>query len=154
MVNTSRYGFGRRWHGFTLLDTIMVLVLVAMTTALVAPDVNRAIGRSRVRDSANVIANDLRLAVSLASRERTPVRISLHAGGTGYRITTPAGTVLRQRALGEGSELPVATMSSSVPTLEVYPNGLASGPLTITVGINGYEQRISITRAGQVRVTS
>jgi len=154
MTTTSRFGFGRRQNGFTLLETIIVLVVIAMMTALIAPNVNRAIGHSRVHNSANVIAGDLQLAFSLASRQRTPVRISVNPSGTSYSITTRAGAVIRERALGESSDLRVSTMSSSVTTLDVFPNGLASGPITITVGINGYEQTISMTRAGQVRVTS
>ena len=154
MTNTSRYGFGPRRNGFTLLEMIVVLVVIAMMAALVAPNVNRAIGHSRVHNSANVIAGDLQLAFSLASRQRTPVRISVDPSGTSYSITTRAGTVIRERTLGDGDDLHVSTMSSSVTTLDVFPNGLASGPISITVGINGYEQTISMTRAGQVRVTS
>jgi len=154
MTNTSRYGFGRRRNGFTLIETIIVLVVIAMMAAMIAPKVNSAIGHARVQNSANVIAGDLQLAFSLASRQRTPVRITVNSTGTSYSIRTRAGTVIRERALGDGSDLRVSTMSSSVATLDVFPNGLASGPISITVGINGYEQTISMTRAGQVRVTS
>lgn len=154
MTNPSRYGFGRRQAGFTLLETIIVLVVIAMMTAVVAPKVNSAIGHSRVNNSAGVIAGDLQLAFSLASRQRTPLRITIDPSANTYTITTRAGTVIRQRDLGDGSDLQVSTMSASVTTLDVFPNGLSSGPLTITVGISGYEQTISMTRAGQVRVTS
>ena len=154
MTNTSRFGFGRRRSGFTLLETIIVLLVIAMMTAVVAPKVNSAIGHSRVQNSANVIAADLQLAFSLASRQRTPLRITVDPSNNSYSITTRAGTVIKARDMGDGSDLHVGTMSSSRTTLDVFPNGLSSGPITITVGINGYVNTISMTRAGQVRVTS
>jgi hypothetical protein len=62
--------------------------------------------------------------------------------------------VIKERTLGDGADLHVATMTSTVTTLDVFPNGFASGPISITVGISGYAQTITMTRAGQVRVTS
>ena len=153
MTNTSRYGFSRRQSGFTLIETIIVLVVIAMMASVVAPKVNSAIGHSRVNNSASVIAGDLQLAFSLASRQRTPVRITVNPSGTSYTITKRDGTVIKQRSLGAGADLHVSTMSATVSTLDVFPNGFASGPISITVGMNGYEQTISMTRAGQVRVT-
>lgn len=145
---------GRRRSGFTLLEMILVLVLIAMLASLGTPMVNRAIGHSRVHNSANVIAGDLQLAFSLASRQRSPLRITVDPTARKYRITTRAGTVIKERNLGDMSDLHVSTMSSTVSTLDVFPNGLSSGPIAITVGINGYAQTITMTRAGQVRVTS
>ena len=154
MTNPSRVLRSRARSGFTLIETIIVLVVVAMMTSLIAPKVNSAIGHARVNNSANVIAGDLQLAFSLASRQRTPLRITIDPTASTYSIVTRGGTVIKQRNLGDGSDLHVSTMSSSVTTLDVFPNGLSSGPITITVGISGYQQTISMTRAGQVRVTS
>ena len=154
MTTSLRFRFGRAHSGFTLLETIIVLVVVAMLAALGTPMVNRAIGHSRVHNSASVVAGDLQLAFSLASRQRSPLRITVDPSGRNYRITTRAGTVIKERHLGEQADLHVSTMVSSVTTLDVFPNGLSSGPIAITVGINGYAQTITMTRAGQVRVTS
>jgi type II secretion system protein H len=154
MTNSLRLRAGRTTAGFTLIETIIVLVVIAMMAALITPNVNRAIGHSRVNNSAGVIAGDLQLAFSLASRQRTPLRITVNPSGTSYTIATRAGTVIKERTLGNGADLNVATMTSTVTTLDVFPNGFASGPISITVGISGYAQTITMTRAGQVRVTS
>ena len=137
-----------------MIETIVVLVIVAMMAALVVPMANRAIGHSKVNNTANVIAGDLQLAFSLANRQRTPLRIVVDASGRKYRIVNRAGTVIRERRVGDLSDLHVSSVTTSVNTLDVFPNGLASGPITITVGTNGYTQRITMTRAGPVRVTS
>ena len=154
MANSLSSRFDRTRSGFTLLETILVLVVIAMLASLGTPMVNRAIGHSRVQNSAGVIAGDLQLAFSLANRQRAPLRITVDPSARTYSIRTRAGTVIKERRLGDQSDLHVSTMSSTVSTLEVFPNGLSSGPIAITVGIDGYTQTISMTRAGQVRVTS
>ena len=154
MRTRTRLRFGRLRSGFTLLETIIVLVIVAALAALVTPKVNAAIGQSRVQNSAAVIAGDLQLAFSLANRQRTALRVTIDPAGARYTIATRSGTVLKERLLGDASDLHVGSMTTTVTTLDVFPNGLASGPITITVGINGYTQRVRMTRTGHVRVTS
>ena len=154
MTNSLRLRSGRARSGFTMIETIIVLVIVAILAALITPKVNEAIGQSRVQSSAAVIAGDLQLAFSLASRQRTPLRISVDPAGTGYTIQTRSGTVIRERLLGDDSDLHVGSLTSTVTTLDVFPNGLASGPITITVAVNGYAQTVTMTRTGHVRVTS
>ena len=151
MTNTFRL---RAQSGFTLIETIIVLVVIAMLAAAGTPMVNRAIGHSRVNNTANVIAGDLQLAFSLASRQRTALRLTVDPSGRKYRITDRAGTVIKERRVGDLSDLHVSAITSSVSTLDVFPNGLASGPIRIVVGTDGYTQTITMTRAGQVRVTS
>jgi hypothetical protein len=34
----------------------------------------------------------------------------------------------------------------------MFPNGVATGTTTFTVGLRGYRRQVRITRAGQVRV--
>ena len=154
MTNTPRPGFSRVRAGFTMIEMIIVLAIVAVLAALITPKVNSAISQARVQDSAAVIAGDLQLAFSLASRQRTPLRISVDPSGASYTIETRSGTVIRERLLGDDSDLHVGSLTSSVTTLDVFPNGLSSGPITITVGTNGYTQTVTMTRTGHVRVTS
>ena len=154
MPNSARRHFGRARTAFTIIELILVLVIIAMLAALVTPKVNEAISQSRVQESAAVIAGDLQLAFSLANRRKTPLRLTVDAAGTKYTIATRTGTVIRQRALGDASDLRVGSMTTTVTTLDVFPNGLASGPITITVSLHGYTQRVRMTRTGHVRVTS
>ena len=154
MSNSLRFRVGGARSGFTLIETIVVLVIVAMMAALVVPNANEAIGHARVNNTANVIAGDLQLAFSLANRQRTPLRLVVDPSGRSYQIVNRAGTVIKERRVGDTSDLHVSSLTTSVTTLDVFPNGISSGPITITVATNGYRQRITMTRAGQVRVTS
>ena len=154
MSNLLRFRFGRTRSGFTLLETIISLTIISILAAAGTPMVNRAIGHSRVNNTANVIAGDLQLAFSLASRQRAPLRFTVDPSGRRYRIATRAGTVIKERRIGDLSDLHVSSVATTVSTLDVFPTGLASSAITITVGIDGYTRRITMTRAGQVRVTS
>ena len=154
MKNSSSLRTGRLRSGFTIIETIIVLIIVAVLAALITPKVNAAITQSRVQSSAAVIAGDLQLAFSLASRQRTALRVTVDPSGTKYTIATRSGTVIKERLLGDASDLRVDSMTTTVTTVDVFPNGLSSGPLTITVGSHGYTQRVRMTRTGHVRVTS
>lgn len=138
--------------GFTLIEMIITLVVIAILAAAGTPMVSRAIAHSRVNNSAGVVAGDLQMAFSLAGRQRAPLRIVVNPSARSYQIRNRAGTVIRQRLLGDNSDLRVSTMTSSVTSLDIFPNGLSSGPIAITVGINGYTRTITMTRVGQVRV--
>src|SRR5687768_7134665 len=110
MPSPVRLRFGRVRAGFTIIEIILVLVIVAMLAALITPKVNEAITQSRVQNSAAVIAGDLQLAFSLANRRKTPLRLTIDPTGTKYTIATRAGTVIRERLLGGTSDLRVATL--------------------------------------------
>jgi prepilin-type N-terminal cleavage/methylation domain-containing protein len=140
--------------GFTLIEMIITLVVIAILAAAGTPMVSRAIGHSRVNNTAGVIAGDLQLAFSLAGRQRAPLRLVVDPTARSYRITNRVGAVIRERLLGNDSDLRVSTMSATVTTLDIFPNGLSSGPIAITIGISGYTRTITMSRVGQVRVSS
>jgi hypothetical protein len=43
-------------------------------------------------------------------------------------------------------------MVASATAVTVFPNGMASGPLTLTLQAGGSSRIVSMTRVGQVRV--
>ena len=154
MFPIRRTPSGRRSRGFTLIEVIIVLVVVAILVALGTPAVARATGQARVRNAARVVAGDLEHAFSLAARQRRPVRVAFDEAALTYAINNRAGVTLRQRNLGAMSELAVSSMKATTPVLDVFPNGLASGPLTVGLASGNYSLRVTMTRTGKVRITS
>ncbi|MGH7449694.1 MAG: hypothetical protein ACRELT_19120, partial [Longimicrobiales bacterium] len=65
---------------------------------------------------------------------------------------TPS-TIYSERYFHAAGEYPVDSFQASATSLLVYPNGLAAGPVTITVSAGGRTRVVSMTRAGQVRVS-
>ena len=149
----GRRSFGGR-RAFTLLELIVILVVVAILVTIGTPAVAKATGQARVRSAARVVAGDLEQSFSLAARQRRPVRVAFDATSKTYAINDRAGVTLRQRNLGAMSDLEVAAMSSSTTVLDVFPNGLASGPLTVGLTSGAYSVKVTMTRTGKVRITS
>ena len=137
-----------------MLELIVTLVIIGIMLGLGTPIVSRSIKHSRVNGTASVIAGDFEQAFSLANRSRQPVRIVVNLTTKSYQVTNRAGAVIRQRFFGDApAELHVSTMTSTVTTLNIFPNGLSSGSISVTVGIQGYTRTVTMTRAGQVRIS-
>ena len=63
---------------------------------------------------------------------------------------TGATVVKRQFS---GTDLNVASIAATTATLDIFPNGIATGADTITVsGTGGYSRQVSVSRIGFVRV--
>ena len=70
-----------------------------------------------------------------------------------YTITRrTTGTVLMTRVLGTTSEFSLASVGGSPASIDIFPNGLASSGITITLGVTGYSRQVLMTRVGRVRV--
>jgi hypothetical protein len=68
------------------------------------------------------------------------------------RIT---GTVYARRAFsGLEAEFPLTHMGVSAEEVVVFPNGLATNEITITLRSHGQSRQVLRTRAGQVRITT
>jgi prepilin-type N-terminal cleavage/methylation domain-containing protein len=142
----------RSRRGFTLIEMMVVVILVGVTTILVAPSVGRGVARARVRRAASIVAGDLELAFSTAARERKPVRVVFTSGTLTYTISDRVtSTVLISRDFGPGSELALTSFTASLPTLDIYPDGIASGPDTLLLELGSSSRKVIVTRIGLVR---
>ena len=147
----------RSRKGFTLLELLVVMVLAAIVLATAMPSIGRMMASNDVQRSASVVASELQVAHSLAARRRVPVRVIVNAANKTMRIRNYTGTdttLGNVRRFGSGGEYPLQTMTTTVSDLVVYPNGLAAGPISITVQAQGKSRTINMTRVGQIRVVS
>jgi hypothetical protein len=49
----------------------------------------------------------------------------------------------------------VGTVAAApVGSVEVFPNGVATQGITVTLGLNGYTRQVRLSRAGTVRVVA
>jgi len=106
----------------------------------------------RVDQAAEVAAGDLSLALSLADREHKPVRITIDPALRTISVTDRGGAILSKRAYGSTSEFTLTTLAGAPATIDLYPNGTSSGPITVTLGVLGFSRQVTMTRAGMVRV--
>jgi prepilin-type N-terminal cleavage/methylation domain-containing protein len=75
---------GNPQAGFTLLEALVVIAIVAMVTAIIAPNMETSLGLLSLRQSASVLQADLRTARATAMRTGGTVVVTPLRGGRGY----------------------------------------------------------------------
>lgn len=119
------------------------------------PRTSVIISHSRVNRAANVVAGEFLLAQSLAGRQRAPVLVTVDAAALTLTIkeAAPPHTVLRTDYFDLSSSYKLTGFSASPATVQVLPNGMASASMVVTVGGSDYYHQVTMTMAGQVRIT-
>jgi type II secretory pathway pseudopilin PulG len=141
--------------GFTIIEAVIVLLIVATVLGALTPSVRRSLSRARANRAANVVAADFYLAQSLAARQFQPVVVTFDSDSMLTTITNAAtGATLYTRRFGTESEFKLSSFSASVASVLVLPNGMANTGVTVTLSAAGYTKQITMTRAGQVRIVS
>lgn len=132
----------------------MVLLIVLTVLGALTPSVIRQITHARVNRAARVVAADFYLAQSTASRTRRNVNVTVDTvARTITQIDASTSTQLTVRRFGSTSEFKLQGMTSSPLTILVFPSGMLSTAITIQVGDASFRRTITVTRAGQVRIT-
>ena len=142
-----------RAAGFSLLELVIVLVILGLGTALTFPTVSRITTHSRVNQAAMVVAQDLSLALSAAARERKPIRVARGADRASITLSERAsGKLLSTRWLGKGDAYGLDSIAFSVSPVDLFPSGMTSSALSLTLWAGSYSRQVTLSRAGWVRV--
>jgi general secretion pathway protein H len=133
----------RAQQGFTLIEIMLVMALVAIATALVASTISRNSGGQRLRDAAQQIAMGLRQARTEAMRSQVPQRFVLepaqHRWSVDGRNAHPIDpdlevTMTSARELSSGAQQ---------GAIVFFPDGASTGG-RVTVARNGQRWRSDV----------
>lgn len=140
--------------GFSLLEVAFTLALIGTLAAVVVPRVGDLIRNLGTRDAAVVVAAELEHARTLAARLRVPVRVKcLCNAGALIVEDRSSGEVLRRvQVTGVGGGMGVQKLALSVAQVDVFPSGMTSGPLTVSLTTATRKRSVVMTSAGLVRV--
>jgi prepilin-type N-terminal cleavage/methylation domain-containing protein len=140
--------------GFSIIELIAVVSILGVMATFAGPALSRIVRHNRVNRAATVIAADLQNAFAVAARQREPVRIQADATTRSYQFTDrKTGNVLRIRTFyGDTSEYRLTSLVFNPTTLDVFPNGVSSGALTVNLANGDYARRITASSAGYVRL--
>lgn len=112
-----------RDRGFTLMEALVVMSIIAIVVAIGAPNLTFLIGSMNARSASFDLVADLALARSEAIKRNRAVTVAPLVTGNwsqGWRVTTDAGTV----TLRERGALPSALgVTSSAANLQFGANG-------------------------------
>lgn len=145
----------RTRRGFSILELVVAIVVIGILASISVGKMHDVIVQQRVYRASNNIQTNVEAAWSLAARNRRPIRISWDASTSQIKITDRAGTTTyRKASLGaDPYGLAPGTVTFSSSPIEVYPDGLASDTLLITLSITSpaVTKRIWVSRAGLVQ---
>lgn len=155
-IPSSRHRGSIKRPGFTLIEIMVAVVLVAIVLGLSMGHIDAIMTRDRVRRAAYAVSNELQSAFALAARDREPVLISFESSTMEIRLSdVKTGTVLRRTSF-EGFNIRPSDVTLSRDSLTVYPEGLAGDSISITlsamIGETRYSHRVRMTRGGLVQV--
>jgi prepilin-type N-terminal cleavage/methylation domain-containing protein len=142
---------GRR-GGFTTIELLIVVVVLGILAGFAVPSILTTVANDRVRRAQYATASYIELAFQYAARTRKPLTITLNTTTQVLAITDrSSGTLYRQIDLSRGGDWSLTAVSMT-PTagITIFPTGLASSAMTITLTNNSFSKNITSTIAGQV----
>ena len=161
-----------RQAGFSLIELMIVLVIVAIGLVIALPSYSTWMANSRVRNAAESILNGIQLARAEAVMRNARVQFVATAN-SGWTVgcsvaTATCPAVIQSRAASEGSVGVTVAESNSGTANTVFFNGFGSsvttaglaGPLRVDFDIDSSvigaadsrELRVSVFRSGSVRM--
>ena len=148
-----------RSRGFTLIELMVVVAIIAITAGLAAPNFRIMVANYRVRSGAEAIINGLNQARAEAVRRNTPVNFTLSGTGSGWTVNQVAtATVLRRRSDGESAGVTAVSSNSSnsvtfVGTGLVDSAGTQLTQITLASATPGADgRRINVFGGGLIRM--
>jgi prepilin-type N-terminal cleavage/methylation domain-containing protein len=150
----------RRRSGFTLVETLIAVIIVSILSLMAFPRVNSAVSKSNVRAARTRLVNMFAAARAAATQNsRTAAYVEFN-GNTAVITASPRRTVGgagTRDTIGGAVNLNTvygATLSTTITTITYDPRGLAtgfsSGGQYIKVTKGSYADSIKIDQLGRV----
>jgi len=155
----------QRAKGFSLVELLIVLVILAIASALAAPNVTRWLESYRLQGTARQLMTDLQFARMGAISGKVECRVSFDAANNKYTIakgnlssgSTSWTQVGIDRKISDASNPYYAkgvTLSENFQNHYVIltPSGEASQAGTVTFTTQHYSKAVTVTPSGRLQI--
>jgi len=143
-------GLQRSRNGFTAIEIIIVLVIIGLVASIAMPRISTTVAADRVRRAQFIVGSQLELAFQYAARTRKPVTVTL-ASGVLTISDRASGTAYKKLNLAQNGPWALTSVTATPSGgITIFPTGIASSAIRITLTNNSYSRVVSATIAGQV----
>lgn len=166
-IPADQRSFLRNTRGFTLIELMIVLIILAVILVIGVPSYNTLALRAKLKAYANEVAASALTARSEAIKRNAPMTLCISTDGAtcagggdwdqGWVVIDPNDTVVKYQ---QGLDRIKVFEVSSIDTVLFQPSGVSSTPVTMTIcqqtpseGIEEREVRISATGRPTVKTT-
>ena len=151
-------------HGFTLVELIVVLIIIAIAAVMVVP---YAVGTSslQAQSAARVVMTDLEYAQNHAIVTQSPVTVTFSVAGNSYTVSNESGTLIHpitkqayvvdfdtSRGFDSVSLESVDFGGTAVVTFDALGAPDNNGTVTVVAGPHAYSVAVAPV-SGRVTVT-
>ncbi len=138
-------------RGFTLIEIIVIVALIALLSAVILPDFKSSLMDHKLNIAARQMAQNMRLVQQKAMSEGVPWRIVFHSSSNNYKINQGI-KLWKQVNLPDGVEFMYIGFSEK--TLTFYPSGAAVPAGTVKLTNNNKSLYIIVSVAtGRIRIS-
>jgi prepilin-type N-terminal cleavage/methylation domain-containing protein len=145
----------RRNNGFTMIETLVTVVIVSTMCAVAVPRVRTGILQESVRGARITVATELSSARGAAGQRSCPSVIHISSGSdSAVWVTTCQGNMIDTVSFTRLSNKYDVTVSSTMDSIVYSPNGLAgtSAWSTVTFERGGIADTLRITPMGRASI--
>ncbi len=152
----QRIKTNHKTDGFSLLELLVVLAIVAVVSVIVAPNFISWRSNASLRGAAGNLKGDLELSKAKAVRERTPVTVTFLATHYQVTYTDRDGNLktLRNRKLPGGVRVDLnnTNFAAMGDQTEFNDRGLPQAGSAVLVNKKGEQKTIVVSPLGRIRI--
>ena len=127
--------------GFTLIEVVLVMVIVAMTVGLAGPRIGAGLGNLELRQSEQTVKTSVRFAQTRARRADRDCYVVFDNQRRSVGVLDPDMKVLREQTLPSSVSFVLQAPLNSI-AMEVAPSGILSAD---SVRLRGRTQEIEVS---------
>ena len=143
----------KKKSGFTLMELMTAIAIVAILTAIATPNVIRWLNNSKFNAAAREVHEFIQDARIKALKENTSMNVEFDNANNQYRLTYLNRSTQNTITKPWQQLPPGITMNANVATVTMNPRGMANmGTITI-VGPGGNNLQVTVNITGSSRIS-
>jgi Tfp pilus assembly protein FimT len=145
----KRMSFPRGRHGFSKAEIMIVIVIMGLSLAIVAPKLSGVVGVSAIDGALNQVSGDLQFARLLAIKNGWPVSLATTTDGTYTIVEDPTGANRTLKTVALRRDYPGISLTAANITYDSR-GMVTSGDAEVTASRQGRSGTLRVTGVGRI----